>query len=250
MKRKLTNREKILLVIAAVCLAVAILYYAVLKPQLDLVNSLEAQAMEYSEKIKEIKIKANPDNPIYKEYDTLNSDTQKLLKKYYPIIIQEKIILLLDEKIKENEIDMKSISFTEPMLFDINQLDQQEEVDAPDYELQDLVREFYGNILAVKDQEDGDKEENNEEKKVHYVEKMTASLSLEGSYSQIFNFIKDIEDQNRSIICSNISIARTTADMLACDVTLDFYSVPKPFMQDDDYLDWNITGSYGKTNPF
>lgn len=244
-KLKLTNREKILLIIAAICLVSAILYYLVIKPQLDTVDRLEEQAKKYSQTIADIKTKTDPNNIVYKEYQDLNEKTQKLLFKYYPAIIQENIILLLDEKLKKANVEVVSMAFSEPALADLKQSGSEQLSQIS--ELDDLVKQLYSNKTAK-----SKKEESNNSKvaKPIKVEKMTAALSLQGSYSQIYSFIKEIELENRSIIFSNINIINNFNNILTCDLTLDFYSIPKPFVQERDNIEWDIKGVYGKETPF
>jgi type IV pilus assembly protein PilO len=243
-KLKLTNREKSLLTITVICLVAALLYYAGIKPQLDMLSELEKKATGYSEMIENIKEKASLDNHVYNEYSSLNDKTLSLLRNYYPSIIQEKILVMIDEKIKKTDIGLVSITFTEPALTDLNRIEK--EKSAQENELEDLVKQLYKASKSV------NKEKVNieTEEEQHKVEKMTVSLTLEGSYSQIYNYLKEIEQENRSIICSEINIASNNNDILTCDVKLDFYSIPKPFEQDDDYLNWELTGEYGKLSPF
>lgn len=244
MKLKLSNRERLLFIITAVCLMIVLLYYTVVKPQLDMVSKLESQAKEYSIMIKGIQSKASLDNEVYNEYKNLSDMTRGLLRNYYPEMIQEKVILMIDEKLKHNNLGLVSIAFTEPALTDINTAEAEESAQVS--ELEDLVKQLYNVNKAVdtKAAKDEAKEEMLE------VKKMTVSLSLTGSYSQIYSFLKEIEQQNRSIICSNIILTNSGDANLICDIKLDFYSVPKPFEQDDEYLKWDLSGEYGKASPF
>ena len=82
------------------------------------------------------------------------------------------------------------------------------------------------------------------------VKKMTATLSVQGSYSQIYNFLNEIELENKSIICREINMTSSINNILICDLILDFYSVPKPFEQEGDNIEWDIKGIYGKENPY
>ncbi|MGB7606080.1 MAG: hypothetical protein WBL93_11465 [Lutisporaceae bacterium] len=208
---KLTNREKIMLKLLVLCAFLALIYFAIIKPQLVYLGRLEKQAMEYSEIIGSVKLKANIENPVYKEYKILNAKTHDLLERYYPSIIQEKIILMLDEKIKATGIKINTIAFSEPELTGINKT-----------ETADLSS----------------------------IESMTASLIFEGTYGQFYSFISKIELENRSIVLNNLKIASTGVNTVSGDILITIYAITKPFEQDEDYLDWSITGEYGKYNPF
>ncbi|OGO78773.1 MAG: hypothetical protein A2Y23_12450 [Clostridiales bacterium GWB2_37_7] len=245
MKLKLTRREKTLLTIAVLFLVAATLYYVVIKPQLDMVRNLEKQAKEYSVLIEDIKAKADLDNPLYKENRLLNAKTEALLRKYYPDIIQENIILLLDEKLKKSNIKIVSINFSLPTPYDLKSTEKEQELQ--ESELEDLVKELYGDMTT------GNKEKENmttKEEESMLVEKMTAVLSFKGSYSQIYSFLGDIEQENKSIILRELNISSSTDNLLNCDMALDFYSIPKPFVQEGDRAEWPMKGVYGKENPF
>lgn len=208
---KLTNREKIMLKLLVLCAFLALIYFAIIKPQLVYTGRLEKQAMEYSEIIESVKLKANIENPVYKEYKILNAKTHDLLKRYYPSIIQEKIILMLDEKIKATGIKIDTIAFSEPELTGINKT-----------ETADLSS----------------------------IESMTVALTFEGTYYQFYSFISSIELENRSIELSNLKIASNGINTVSGNILITIYAISKPFEQDEDYLDWSITGEYGRYNPF
>ncbi len=137
------------------------------------------------------------------------------------------------------------MAFSEPVLADLKQSGSEQLSQIS--ELDDLVKQLYSNKTAK-----SKKEESNNSKvaKPIKVEKMTAALSLQGSYSQIYSFIKEIELENRSIIFNNINIINNFNNILTCDLTLDFYSIPKPFVQERDNIEWDIKGVYGKETPF
>jgi type IV pilus assembly protein PilO len=149
-KLKLTNREKKLLIVLGICLAVALVYYAVVKPQFDMVGRLQKQAEEYSIKIQRAKEKVNPANPTYKEYNELYDNTQALLKTFYPSIIQEKIILMLQDKLDAAKLNIKEMTFTEPALAEMQppkaeQLSQVKQTD----ELQALTEQLNNVMKSV-----------------------------------------------------------------------------------------------------
>lgn len=216
---KLTNREKIMLQLLVLCAFLALIYFAIIKPQLVYREKLEKQALGYSEIIESVKLKANIKNPVYKEYKFINAKTHDLLERYYPSIIQEKIILMLDEKIKASGIKVDTFVFSEPELSGINQ--------------------------AIKN-----KQSETVTTDASSLESMTISLSFEGSYSQFYSFISSIELENRSITLNNLKITSTGVNTVSGDMLITIYAISKPFEQDKDYLDWDITGEYGKYNPF
>lgn len=245
MKLKLTNREKNLLVILGISLVAAILYYAVIKPQLDMVSKLEQKAKDYRITIERLKERTNPDNPAYKEYNELYNKTQALLKPFYPGIIQEKIILLLKEKTKETNLTVKAISFSEPALAELQYkpVEQPKQTD----ELEALTEQLKNQMKNTTDKKE---DTSTGQRNPLSIQKMTVIINFEGNYKQIYDFIKSIEQENRSIVSSNLTIQANDSGLLAGTVSLDIYSIPKPFDQDNEYLNWNINRDYGKENPF
>ncbi|HUV85007.1 MAG TPA: hypothetical protein VMV86_04810 [Methanosarcinales archaeon] len=250
MKLKLTDRERTLFVIAIICLVAVIVYYGAIKTQLDKVSELEKKAKEYSILIKDIASKVSLDNPLYAENKLLYAKTEKLLKRYYPAIIQENIILLLDEKLKKTNVTLISTSFSEPAFDDLKPIESEQLT--PASELEDLVKELYSNMLPSNKIPNNKTVESKKTKVLEsiVVKKMTATLSVQGSYSQIYNFLNEIELENKSIICREINMTSSINNILICDLILDFYSVPKPFEQEGDNIEWDIKGIYGKENPY
>lgn len=224
---KLTNREKIMLQLLVLCAFLALIYFAIIKPQLVYREKLQKQALGYSEIIESVKLKANIKNPVYKEYKFINAKTHDLLERYYPSIIQEKIILMLDEKIKASGIKIDTIVFSEPELMGINKA----ETKNPNQAIQNKQSETVTTDIAS-------------------LESMTVSLTFEGSYSQLYSFISSIELENRSIAFNSLKITSTGVNTVSGDILIAIYAITKPFEQDEDYLNWDITGEYGKYNPF
>lgn len=245
-KLKLTNRERNLLGILGICLIAAILYYAAIKPQLDMVGKLEKQAKEYSISINRMKEKADPNNPMYKEYNALYNKTQELLKPFYPSIIQEKLIALLEAKIKESNITVKAMTFSEPSPTEA-QSPKSEPKTTQNNDLEVLTEQLENDKKTDAENKEA---ANKTEANLPSIEKMSVTINLEGTYIEIYNFIKSIEKENRSIAISNLNLDGGNGSLLKGVLVLDFYSIPKPFDQDNDYLNWDIKGNYGKANPF
>lgn len=248
MKLKLSDREKILLTIAAVCLIAALLYYVVILPQLNMVNRLEKQAKQYSMVIKDIKEKASLNNPVYSDYKLVNAKNQDLLRKYYPSIIQEEIILILDKNLKQSNLTVKRIVFLEPGKSNAK-VEKTEQAPLQPDELKALAQQI---INGVKTEQAKAKDDKPKPEQQVPAEKMSLSIEFEGTYRQLYHFISSMEQERRSIACSELNVESKDSDLLTGDIVLDFYALPKPFIQegDRDYLDWDINRSYGKINPF
>ncbi|MDF2520914.1 MAG: hypothetical protein K0R84_1542 [Clostridia bacterium] len=241
---KLTKREKILLVILGLCAVLALLYYAVITPQLSMVSKLEGKAQEYSQTLESIKSKASTENPVFKEYKILNAKAQGFMQGYYPSIIQESILIMLDSKIKESGIEVSTISFTEPAWVQLSQ--SKEEQPQQSNELKELAEQITGEAKAAPAAQNKESKEN----VLSTVENMTVSIAFQGTYNQFYSFLKAVEQENRSIVVSSVKLASNGSTAIEGEIILDFYAIPKPFEQDDEYLKWSIDGDYGKINPF
>lgn len=242
---KLTNREKMLLMVLGICVLLASLYYAVIRPQLNFVANLEKQATEYSQVIKGIKLKASADNPIYKEYKVVNAKVQGITVRYYPSIIQEKILLTIDNIIKDSGLKVSSITFTEPASIQLNK--GQAKVEATqENKLQAIANHISGSKQTAEKQE----KPSVKAEALEPVEGMTVSVAFEGTYSQFYSMVSSIEKLNRSIVINEVKIASNRSESLAGTMLLDIYAIPKPFNQDQEYLNWNSQGEYGKADPF
>lgn len=247
---KLTKREKILLLILGVCLVLFLYFNYLIKPQFAKIDKMKSTLEDYNLKAQTVKSQTSSDNKIFKDYKKLNGEIAAMTKRLFPSIIQEKIITMLEDTINTSKVEVGSLSFTEPQLNNVGE--DQKEQEQQSSSLYDLAEQFMktGKLTAAPDTAGTEADKAKEQNDKYKVVKMTATLACTGSYLDITNFIQGIELWSRKVIVKNVSIAQNDTDKLRATISLDFYAIPKLHDQDADYLDWTITGQYGKENPF
>ncbi|KMJ93195.1 hypothetical protein CBCST_20015 [Clostridium botulinum C str. Stockholm] len=79
---------------------------------------------------------------------------------------------------------------------------------------------------------------------------MSVNIQFQGTYEDILDFIKRIEDFPKYIKIKNIKVSQNGNLGINGSVTLEFYAIPKIEKEYGDLLEWNLDNSYGKVNPF
>lgn len=251
----LSKREKILLICLGVILLIAAYYQFIFTPQLAKINGLEIKVEELDNLSRITKMQSSSKNNIYKDFKVLNSNIYLITERFYPSIIQERLILKLDEIIEETKLDVSNISFTKPEKAFVEKLE--DEIQETDM-LEEYIKTYQQlsqKVSPIKAEESKEKEntkngESEEEGLKEKVEKMTASLTFEGSYAKLITFIDKIEELNKYVIVDKLNLVQTEDGILRGSISLDYYALPKFHEQDEEYLKWDIVNTYGKDNPF
>ncbi|EOD01520.1 hypothetical protein [Caldisalinibacter kiritimatiensis] len=238
---ELSKREKIMLIVLAIIVVLFGYYKLIYNPQIEKINELEKKAEKYKSELKAIKTEVSPDSKVRKDYKIMNEKISSLYRRFYPKIIQEKIILILNDMIQDSKVDNQSISFSE---LELGIIDDETNEKSEEYEMESLVKKY----LGMEDKKEDEVNEKNENEVK--IEKLTANLNFNGSYSNIISLMKEIEQNNREILIKNLNIVKTDNNELSGNIQLEFYAVPKLHNQDEDYLNWDLYNEYGKNNPF
>ncbi|PAB58507.1 GspMb/PilO family protein [Anaeromicrobium sediminis] len=292
---KLTKREKILLIFLGVLIVVGAYYKFAFVPHRSKIKELETNVEAYRNEVNKVKMKIGYKDNINKNFKIMNSKIEIASERLFPMIIQEKIIVILDDMVKKSNIQALSMSFTEEKLGKIEI--KKEETKKENYVLKDLVLEYEGTLdkeelNEIEGQKEEEKkeineeineeinkalngkdkiakdivqqyegifnkydnmtqeEESDEEESEGQLEKISVTISYEGSYNEIMAFVKEIESFPKKIIINSLNITKSEEGQMAGNIILDFYAIPKIHMKDEDYLKWHIENDYGKDNPF
>lgn len=245
---KLSKREKILLLVLFF-LGVTYIYYTyLLSPQLENLTTLKIEMEELKSKQDYANIQISPKHKIYKDFKILNAQIDLMTKRLFPEIIQEKIILYIEDMIETSDINVTSISFTEPQFAKPDD-ESQDEVSDVDPAIQKILNQITGKTIEDENDQSKDSEESSDNSGYN-LEYMSASLIIEGEYYNIIKFMERIEYFGKKILVSNLNLTVLEDDILAGNIVLDFYAIPNLDSSDDDYFDWNVENEYGRDNPF
>lgn len=110
--RELTKNEKFLLSLLAVVLFLWLVFKFVLTPQIDKLNSLREQKIEYQEKIVAINEILRRENEIKNEWEELSREKEKIVSRYFPTLDQAQIIYLLNTLMDGENISTQDYNFS------------------------------------------------------------------------------------------------------------------------------------------
>jgi type IV pilus assembly protein PilO len=117
--RELTKNEKFLLSILGIILVVWGSYRFIIAPQAHKLSTLNAQKLEYQEKIDEINFILRKEETINKEWDILHKEKEDIISRYFPKLDQAQIIYLLNDLVEKDSISAVDMNFNRPSYEDI-----------------------------------------------------------------------------------------------------------------------------------
>lgn len=237
---KLSKREKILVVLLGVLALGGIYYQYVLTPQLNTIKNLEQELNTKKAMADRVKIDIRPESKIHENYKVLNSKIALTTKNMFPAIIQEKIILTLDNMIKNSNVEVTNLTFNTTSIEEIKSNKETEKKE--EYPIKKLVNDF--NKYKQEAKAPDEKKENKSK-----IEKMTVNLSYEGQYVNVMKFINSLKNYDKNIVITSVNLAADENNLIAGSMSLDLYAIPR-LIEDEEYLKWEIETIYGKDNIF
>lgn len=244
---KISSREKTLLFALAFGLSGFGYYKVVWDYQYNNIKSLESKRQdiknEYEENIKMIKsIEPNKD-----DINVYNSEIQSVTSGFYANIAQPNVILDLNNLMTNNNVKgTMSFSPIKTMPVIQKQSDSSNnngEDETSKNQIQGIVND-YNNI--VDDKKKKKVKPDNEE--IYNLTQMMVSLSVNGTYDNVMNFMKAIENSPKHINILNLNLGAQTDGNVTASMNIQLVAIPRidaskePFTTADD--------KYGKKNPF
>lgn len=272
---KMSNKEKYLLGILGAVLVGVLYYQFVYTPQVNRIEELKLSKAEKEQHYIEI---MNTIATLDERKGKVKGLNQLIIDKsvsFYPEIIQENLILQIDKLLTDSGLK-GTISFS-PV--SVGQVEIATPGVNPYYETTfDSIVEEYNYVFKDEIQEDQsevteDTEETitegevsqdssetstdvNEEADINPNNMATAqqikvSLNFTGEYNALKQFIKLVNENERQIVISNISLSgQGEGQSVTGSMNLEFYALPKVGNNDKDYLKWLLNNTYGKNYPF
>lgn len=259
---KLTKREKILLGILGVIVFLALDYLLLFKPQFERMKDLIDKQKSITIEVKKVKQEISAMDDLQKSLDEVNKEIEDKTRSFYPKIVQEKIIVILDELFKNAEMRSDANSFSVIQLSHVHEY--KETVDDP-FPAQELVEEYTSTVSneskrevegkkdssrTDKKEDSGQKESKKIEEDTNLAENISVSIQFSTSYNQLMAFIKELESLNRTIVIKSITVTSQDNNNLKGNIHVDFYALPKIHKQDKEYFEWPYSNNYGTDNPF
>ena len=113
---KLNPREKIMLIALAILIVLAGSYFLLIKPELDQIDLLKIEKDELEIKIDEINKELSMGSKIDADIMELDILVEEMTKDFYPEILKDKIIVLLDDLVNKTNIENDSVVFSKIMI--------------------------------------------------------------------------------------------------------------------------------------
>ncbi|KEH86826.1 hypothetical protein Z965_07045 [Clostridium novyi A str. BKT29909] len=252
-KLKISEKEKILLIIVGI-LALVVLYYQFsFTKQSEKIKALSDQRTELQEKVDSLPQLKIKNEKRKKEIKIVNANIYDSSSTFFPEIIQEKIITTLDDMINKCNVQCNSMSISEPVTETFKDEDKKYSKEKEKNPLEDLVNKYHdleGNT-SVKGKEHKPKKTNNskDEKSEPMATHLSITVNFTGSYGNVLKFIDEIKGFYKRIVISNISFA-VDEKGISGNMVLDFYAIPKIYNDDTEYTQWNFADEYGRVDVF
>ncbi|MDB1935314.1 MULTISPECIES: hypothetical protein [Clostridium] len=183
-------------------------------------------------------------------------------KSLYPTIMQEKIIIELDKLLNDSGLK-GNIAFSPVEVASVEKM-VSPEIQKAESSLKAIADEYSGD--ATKD-ETSNIESNNEnntstesnggqasqdsqevasEQNGVTSEQLKVAINFSGSYESLKKFISSVQNYERKIVITNITISSKSQEELTGVMNLEFHAVPKLSDEDMEYLIWTLNNVYGK----
>ena len=254
---KISNREKMMLIVLGIIMVVGVYYKFVYSKQMTQIKELSAKQEENQGKVNSLQLDKALNEKNKKDIKIVNAKILESTEEFFPSIIEEKILVILDDMINKTNIQCDSISISEAT---DEALAQKKEEGKPLNTLETMVAQYKAleeskNELNIGKSEDksnsatDNKATDNKDKVDTEIKKTSISLNFKGTHDDVMRFIDEVKGFYKRIVIKNINIT-ATGDNLSGNMILDFYAVPKFVEEDIDYTKWNFDGDYGKSNMF
>jgi len=259
---KISKSEKILMVILLTLLVVGGYYKLINVKENKNIEALRTEKKTYSDKLDNIKLSISTSNKREKDVKILNSKIQDKTSGIYPVIQQERLIIELDALLKKSNV-VGSFSFADTNVTNTTNTINTTASTATTgtssdtassakgtKALQSIVDKYNNLIYAEGDVDNKTTVDNYKSDIKGSTQYTQAALTFKGSYSNITGLIKNIENNAKKILISDLILTGSNTGEISGTANLNFYSIPKFVGMDADYFKWNYNNTYGKQNPF
>lgn len=259
MNKQLINvseRDKKLLMLMIMVLVAFLCYYFILNPALMKGSLLKSQYEEAKSENHRVEAVINKLPDLKKEEVSRKQQLQEKYKQFFYEINEARILYKLNTTITAAGFPADSVAFSRASAAEID-------VDASDYE--PLIYPLYVNAtktnptLAIPKKETGDADQTNQpqQQSQNSIPKDSVAYSditigfASSSYEAIYNFLKKLEELDRSIVVKNVTIAKSIeTNGIKGEIVLGVYSLAKPNASDSSDLQFDLVLPKGKPNPF
>jgi type IV pilus assembly protein PilO len=242
---RINKREKILLLVLVIVVLGYLFYNFIYLSNEEKIANLEAELEVKNTQVNELMQSIEESKNLNSKFKELNFEISDMSKIYLPDLDQEKLIVFIDKKIEEYNIETSNISFTDDSVITINKEQSSNEAGYR-YRLEELKDIYFNNIV---DNQGG--EENQEgQLSQSNADNLQINLNFNSDYYDLLDFINDMQNNQFEITLSNLALTVGENNIIGGTISMDFYSIPK--LHEHDYMDWVWVDSIdsGRSNPF
>ena len=234
---KLTKREVFLLKLAGVVLILAFSYHFIIEPERIKSAAVEEELTEKRLEVDTVKAEIGSIPKLEEEETSLRDAIQTGSERFYPDILQKKLIVILDQVIQDTGVTVDSLDFSYITQKTVESIGQADPAESQPAQAEGKDTDPVEQSVAASEPE---------------IETMSVTIPFLGTYEQVMELIKQLEGMNREIVINSLQIAQGEDGRVSGEMSLDFYALSKPALSsaDPDYLGWPYDNPHGVRNPF
>lgn len=259
----ISKREKYLIGILLTVLICFVYYQFIYTKQVGKLATKRAEKNQVEQRYNDVMDNISKLDSKEENLKILKSTVLDKSKSLYPTIMQEKIIIELDKLFNDSGLK-GNIAFSPVEVASVEKM-VSPEIQKAESSLKAIADEYSGD--ATKD-ETSNIESNNEnnntstegnegqvpqysqevssEQNGATSEQLKVAINFSGSYESLKKFISSVQNYERKIVITNITISSKSQEELTGVMNLEFHAVPKLSDEDMEYLIWTLNNVYGK----
>jgi len=242
---RINKREKILLGVLLLALFIYLFYNYIYLSNEEKIADLEAELEVKNNQVEELMTAINNEKELNAQFKELNFEIADMSKKYLPDLEQEKLIVFMDNKLAEFEIDTPNISFNNDSIVSFSS--QQAEKNAGyRYRLEELKDIYLGTQQVDEAAEEGSEEGLANANAENY----RFNINFSADYYNLLDFIDDLQNNQFEVTLSNLSLSLSEINLMSGTMMMDIYSIPKLHQHDFESWVWADYIESGRSNPF
>lgn len=253
----ISKREKYLIGILGTVLICFGYYQFIYKTQVEKLSAKRDEKSKVEQRYNEVTQAISSLDSKEENLKILKSTVLDKSKKLYPVIMQEKIIIELDKLLNDSGLN-GNIAFSPIEAAPVEKFTLPKAI-KPESSLKAIANEYSGDVEETSDEVDNNESNNTategndgqtsqepSSSNVPTSEQLKVAINFSGSYEALKKFISSVENYERKIVITNISISSKSQEELAGVMNLEFHAVPKLSDEDMEYLNWTLNNVYGK----
>ncbi|HEY5467123.1 MAG TPA: hypothetical protein VIL27_08840 [Clostridia bacterium] len=258
---KMTSRERAMLIALLVIALIVGSYYLIITPQLDKYDKLKTDQADYRIQVKAVENDLANAAAIRKGVDEMLAKIDVDTKTYFPSILTEKLLIMLNDLFIQSGLAVNGAVFSEPA--PVQALASAAPIAGTPTGQALSLSQIQDKLMALEPEPatSGPKptptpkpvvpvDPAQLQSSLASLTSMTVTLQFTAPYESLTGFITRMEALGRTIAITNLTSSQLEDGTVTGSMDLVIYALPKITGQKDPYVEWSFTSEYGKPNPF